>query len=685
MKTKDAGFIQKHVEKVVLGAGALFLLVIAAYIFIGNPYAVEVSGERVSPREAEARLLTQANQLEQRLRADDGLEATISQRDIPSYAGDFRERIFQQVIGVDRYAIALNMPGLGEGTLAEREAPDPFYVPRPQIPDEPIARASYGVLGEVEDRNVQERLNRFMVDNQTRDFRAVSVSAEFDMDAFARRLQSQAPPGYQQLPEGWWRAMNGIAGVYLQREERDPVTGEWGNRQIIDPLPTQVAYGAEGENRRWDVEEADRAVARIRQNQMRIIQPEFVPMVGPTVWLPPDQSPRELSGEEQRELNRINEQIQTIQNRIDGWERTLRRQGHETPSEQLERGRRIDFDQADPQRGAQQQRDARARQQQQRQQRGMNEFDDMGFEDPRDNRRDRQRQQQDRGRSDEEPRLYRQVVTEMGRIRDLERQRDELYGITRDDDDRDRRGRQQQQWQDDAMFGEFDDFGEFGEFGPGMDPRGGDPRGNQRRGRDAGEALSGEIQVWAHDLTAEPGRTYRYRVIVTVLNPLFQQRRLHPEQQEEYFNRIALWPEQDELESAEASNWSSPVTLDPEHYFFLVEGSPSREEAKVEVWRLFRGQWHFEEFDVRPGDIIGGETRIDGQTVSMRVDAMLVDLVSVSEGTSSGSGARMIYMDQETNLIGERVADEDRDSDHRIRLRNELDRTAELADRSAGR
>ncbi|MEX2670528.1 MAG: hypothetical protein WD294_00320, partial [Phycisphaeraceae bacterium] len=68
MKTKDAGFVQKHLEKVVLAAGVLFLLVIAAYVFIGNPYAVEVNGQRVAPREAESRVRTLASNLEQRLR-----------------------------------------------------------------------------------------------------------------------------------------------------------------------------------------------------------------------------------------------------------------------------------------------------------------------------------------------------------------------------------------------------------------------------------------------------------------------------------------------------------------------------------------------------------------------------------------------------------------------------------------
>lgn len=107
-----------------------------------------------------------------------------------------------------------------------------------------------------------------------------------------------------------------------------------------------------------------------------------------------------------------------------------------------------------------------------------------------------------------------------------------------------------------------------------------------------------DIQVWAHDLTARPGKTYRYRVKVAINNPVFgRAASLVPEQQD-----MAKSPY---IYSA-PSEWSEPVTVLDEKYFFITSASeadnlgPAR--ATVEMYQFFYGYYRRGAANVEPGD-----------------------------------------------------------------------------------
>ena len=75
-----------------------------------------------------------------------------------------------------------------------------------------------------------------------------------------------------------------------------------------------------------------------------------------------------------------------------------------------------------------------------------------------------------------------------------------------------------------------------------------------------------QITLWAHDVTARPGATYRYRVVVTLLNPLFNRdSQLNDEQREAYADRLGL--------ESQTSDWIE-VAVPPARRFFLVSASP---------------------------------------------------------------------------------------------------------------
>ena len=95
-------------------------------------------------------------------------------------------------------------------------------------------------------------------------------------------------------------------------------------------------------------------------------------------------------------------------------------------------------------------------------------------------------------------------------------------------------------------------------------------------------------KVWAHDLTVKPGATYRYRLRVGVINPLFQRSQLTGKLRETHFHLISL--------VSPASEWTEPVEIEPVHRFFVVGGSGVEHSATVEVWRVFNGRPQAGEF-----------------------------------------------------------------------------------------
>jgi hypothetical protein len=232
-------------------------------------------------------------------------------------------------------------------------------------------------------------------------------------------------------------------------------------------------------------------------------------------------------------------------------------------------------------------------------------------------------------------------------------------------------------------------------------PGAGGPRGQRQFGdwqlenpdnRDA-------VRVWAHDITAEPGATYRYRMVVALVNPLFQRQAVPPEQRQQHFNKIALGPDL----QATGQGWTDPVAIDEDRHFFMVEGRAQQNQATLDVWRLQGGEWHNRQFTAQAGDPIGGvievEQAVEGepgeggargpngqgedgqneqlqtQQVDMRIGAILVDVTESSGQGMVGSVTRMLYRPTQRPRLLSRTLSEDQEHPKLIELRNQ---TADL-------
>lgn len=108
------------------------------------------------------------------------------------------------------------------------------------------------------------------------------------------------------------------------------------------------------------------------------------------------------------------------------------------------------------------------------------------------------------------------------------------------------------------------------------------------------------VKVWAHDVTVERGRTYRYQVRVVLNNPMFGQGNVMvPEQQE--------WAKAPLVRSS-PSAWSEPVKVDDESYYFIVGANPADRgmnrlaSARAELYVFKWGRWRKGDAALEPGD-----------------------------------------------------------------------------------
>ena len=115
------------------------------------------------------------------------------------------------------------------------------------------------------------------------------------------------------------------------------------------------------------------------------------------------------------------------------------------------------------------------------------------------------------------------------------------------------------------------------------------------------------LPVWTHDFTAEPGKTYRYRVRLVVNNPLFGRGAYLTESQQGVASSAVV--------EGAWSEWSAPVVLEPREVYFFVSASEgdalgSGPKAAVEVFRFYYGYWRRGSATLEPGDRIDAMVRL---------------------------------------------------------------------------
>lgn len=151
-----------------------------------------------------------------------------------------------------------------------------------------------------------------------------------------------------------------------------------------------------------------------------------------------------------------------------------------------------------------------------------------------------------------------------------------------------------------------------------------------------------------HDLTAEPGATYRYRLRYGVNNPLFgRERSLGSDDP-----ALVSLAGEPVVESG-WSDWTDPVAVGRTSYFFVTNARDSGQlgqsasAATAEVFRMFYGYYRKHTMSLEPGDAVQGEFRLPddlplfavGEVEAAELDAYFAERDGDSAVAARATGA----------------------------------------------
>ncbi len=104
------------------------------------------------------------------------------------------------------------------------------------------------------------------------------------------------------------------------------------------------------------------------------------------------------------------------------------------------------------------------------------------------------------------------------------------------------------------------------------------------------------LTFWAYDDTAEPGKSYRYRIRIGVFNPIAGRGQVRAEDAA-YENKVILW--------SDFSDVTEPISIPKRVYFFPLSVQEAAKAAEIQVCRYMLGYWYSEQFMVKRGETIG--------------------------------------------------------------------------------
>ncbi len=672
MKFKKATFLDQHVEKIVMAVAGLFALIVLV-VFVLMPYRVDVPEiGAVRPGEIGNRLAETVRQLEERAERQD-VQAPAD----PEYGRLFELALGRPVLPLDEEGaprverpIGPGRPGLGpvEPTVREPERYALATPTAPQIVEANVGRHFLSSLGEEEQELEQQVMS--LVGGQ-RDFTGVHVLARWDYAEWVESLESQDVPADQSpIPQRWRervlftdaeteRRQPVIVDVALERERYDPQTGEWTDSVTIDRLPGEEDYNFRG---RPAADESRRELERaLMDAQAAIRVSPFIPVAyewpAATMDLSASravelqqvkaqldelrQEAQQLARADEDEVedirrrfnrlvqrhNRIVEEFRTVLYPPDTAVRARdeqRRPGQQRRPEQFEPRRRDIWDEFDER--SQRPGGDRAASQPR-----------MAERPARDSRSNTRLVAMDHAQASP----WDEGMEERGGGWDEFEERPEER---RPDERRPQQRRPQQQRGVDLQPEE-----QLREFVANPIP--------DRPDSELIDPEAGQMELWTHDATARPGQRYRYRMVVSVLNPLFDQAEALHEDQQPLAEELGV--------RSEASPWQE-VELDPQHYYFLVD--TGGQTATFEIWQILQRFWRGHEFRASAGDPVGGEAEVAGQQVELRVPVMLVDVLAAGDDRDGG-GAQAILVDTRDQQVKVRDAARDEQSPDRIRLK----------------
>ena len=117
-------------------------------------------------------------------------------------------------------------------------------------------------------------------------------------------------------------------------------------------------------------------------------------------------------------------------------------------------------------------------------------------------------------------------------------------------------------------------------------------------------SMRDSLLIWAHDDSAEPGKTYQYRTRIGVFNPIAG-RDWFQDDQADFKNQLVLWS--DYSEPTDAVSILKRVYVFPMGVVADKDAPGDIKGVQVEVAKYYLGRWRDFDFDVIPGQVAGYE------------------------------------------------------------------------------
>ena len=151
------------------------------------------------------------------------------------------------------------------------------------------------------------------------------------------------------------------------------------------------------------------------------------------------------------------------------------------------------------------------------------------------------------------------------------------------------------------------------------------------------------VNVWAHDLEAVAGNTYRYRATVKIYNPFFTRENLLVAAQTKLSKGLVI--------SSATSEWGNEVTLPSATSFFFTRGSArdgiGGRRISIALFRNSSGVQNLSSEDLKLGDPVGGVHGEKESTVDFSTNWYLADIFD--DAGSDKNGGIIAVFQQRTN------------------------------------
>lgn len=592
MKLKGISTIERHVEKIVLGLFAAFLLVVLLIqAQLLGPKTIVKVGSRDVPM-AQALDVVKESALQRRA-ALEGKEVIAGvPSDLPSPLEKFREATTLAAAPVTTLAAmgprGLNTDDSGAVVAAPIEVSGdrPFVTTPPPAPATPMVHVYEGTIDPLDVQRIGPALANLLPPQQPFDVRAVSIQTTFDAAALRSAFITAASDGSAQgLPPSLWRQRVELVDVVWERQSRDS-SGQWSDPVELAPAPGRASVRdviAKPDFQPGDfktIQDTEQA------KRLEIRRPEFYATIAGPNWVWPAMARErdatdsgEKAARKVRELREIRQTIENVERQMNAPGRNPGQPGRRAPGANPPPGGGPGGNPPAP--PPPPGRDPRS-------QAPAAPGSDLASAPPA---------------SEDDapwPHIPLNVMAQAGPGRPgggggADRPADS--GADRERDQREALTKRLTSLRAD----ETRVLGELAALG--YDPEGRRIESVARFDEAIGSITSDDtktVTLWTHDLTATPGTEHRYRARVRLTSPFYgRNNSLRPDQQS-----LAEVP----IIESSPSEWSEPVRVLPGTIFFVTNataaGGPlaSPPRAGVEIFEFFYGYWRRAEVALLPGD-----------------------------------------------------------------------------------